>query len=322
MNKEKKFVSLNVQLSLAVILGILLSIVMYVFCAGFGQYLISLRYLSDRAVERNINNAYESLEHYIEERDVKGTDVEKLSAWLKKNDYTYLYVYNNYSTFFEAGWSEQPHTHTSASMADDAYEQSGPSIDRNTFDEDLKNRIVEFADEEYYVFLDIYEEQVWYDVLLIVTIICCFITFLATILVYNATVLRRIKTFSTEVQRIADGDFEGKIHIIHNDEISMLASNVDNMRDAIVEKHKSEKMAWEANGQLITAMSHDIRSPLTSIIGYLDIIEDKKYSDKDELDKYIEACRNKAFQLKDLSDKLFQYFLVFGNKEGVNIGIF
>lgn len=316
MNKEKKFVSLNVQLSLAVILGILLAAVMYVFCTSFGQYLISVRFLSDTAVERNVDKVYESLETYIQEKYVKGTDVEKLSAWLKKNDYTYLYVYDNYSTYFEAGWSEQSNIHSTDITVGDTYAQSGPRIGSDNFDEDVKNRIVEFADQEYYVFIDVYEEQFWHEILTIVTIVCSFITLLASILVYNATVLRRIKHFSTEVQRIADGDFDGEIHIMHNDEIGMLASNVDNMRDAIVEKHESERIAWEANGELITAMSHDIRSPLTSIIGYLDIIEDKKHGDKDEVDKYIDACRSKAFQLKELSDKLFQYFLVFGNREG------
>ena len=61
-------------------------------------------------------------------------------------------------------------------------------------------------------------------------------------------------------------------------------------------------------------MSHDIRTPLTSLIGYLDIIESEKYESKEEEKRYIGACRDKAFQLKDMSDKLFQYFLVFGSQ--------
>ena len=94
----------------------------------------------------------------------------------------------------------------------------------------------------------------------------------------------------------------------------MLADGVNVMRDSIIQKHQSEKDAWEANNQLITSMSHDIRTPLTSMIGYLDIIEGRKYESQEDLERYISSCRDKAFQLKDLSDKLFQYFLVFGNK--------
>ena len=60
-------------------------------------------------------------------------------------------------------------------------------------------------------------------------------------------------------------------------------------------------------------MSHDVRTPLTSLIGYLDIIEGKKFRTEEDLIRYIHSCREKAFQLKDLSDELFSYFLVFGN---------
>ena len=111
-----------------------------------------------------------------------------------------------------------------------------------------------------------------------------------------------------------DGKLNNEIHSMHNDEIGLLATSVDDMRNSIIEKHQNEKAAWDANTQLITAMSHDIRTPLTSLIGYLDIIEGKKYENREQMEKYIHSCREKAFQLKDLSDQLFRYFLVFGNQ--------
>ncbi|NLD10800.1 MAG: HAMP domain-containing histidine kinase, partial [Clostridiales bacterium] len=126
---------------------------------------------------------------------------------------------------------------------------------------------------------------------------------------------RRVITLSDDVRKISEGDLKRNIATVHNDEIGKLAGSVDTMRNAILEKMDNEKAAWDANTQLITSMSHDIRTPLTSLIGYLDIIEGKKFNSYEELDKYIASCREKAFQLKDLSDKLFQYFLVFGNKD-------
>ena len=86
------------------------------------------------------------------------------------------------------------------------------------------------------------------------------------------------------------------------------------MRSSLIQRLINEKEAWDKNSELITAMSHDIRTPLTSLIGYLDIIESGKYQSEEEAMKYVAASRDKAFQLKDLSDKLFQYFLVFGSK--------
>ena len=317
MNKKRKFSSLNVQLTMALVLGILMACVMYVVVSTVGDHMISEIYLSDEAVEKSIGEVYESLEKYIVENDVEADDADKILEWLSDMKYTYISVYDNYSTYFAAGWQGGSGYGTPTKRVD-SFENILPDVPRletDNFYEDVKNRIVAFADQEYYVFIDQYKESLWYNMLKIATVIICFITLLASILVYNATVLRRVKIFAQQVSVVADGDLDGEISNIHNDEIGRLATSVDNMRQSIIEKHESEKKAWEANQELITAMSHDIRSPLTSIIGYLDIIKDKQEAGDNDTEKYIEACRDKAFQLKTLSDKMFQYFLVFGNSD-------
>ena len=317
MNKKGKFYSLNVQLTMAVILGILLASVMYVVVSTAGQRLISEMFLSEEAIERNIGEVYEDLEEYISEHDVQAADTEKLESWLREHKNTYLSIYDNYGSRFEAGWQYGSIYNRNDSIIDyaDKIIPDTDRIDEETFFADTKNRIIEFADDEYYVYIDQYKEMIWYNVLQITTIIICFITLCTTILVYNATVLKRLRTFTEQVSSIAEGNLEGEISTTHNDEIGMLAENVDYMRQSIIEKHENEKKAWAANQDLITAMSHDIRSPLTSIIGYLDIIKDKSDGIDEESEKYIDSCRDKAFQLKTLSDKMFQYFLVFGNPD-------
>lgn len=317
MNKDRKFSSLNVQLTMALILGILMACVMYVAVSTAGDIIISEVYLSDEAVEKSIGEVYESLEAYIINNDVEADDVDKISAWLEDRKYTYISIYDNYSTHFAAGWQGSSGYGTPTSIKDtvETIITDVPRVDPENFYEDVKNRIVSFADQECYVFIDQYKESLWYNMLKISTVIIWFITLLTCILIYNATVLKRIRNFAQQVSVVADGDLDGEISSVHNDEIGRLATSVDNMRQSIIEKHENEKKAWEANQELITAMSHDIRSPLTSIIGYLDIIKDKKEAGDQDTEKYIEACRDKAFQLKNLSDKMFQYFLVFGNPD-------
>jgi len=159
-----------------------------------------------------------------------------------------------------------------------------------------------------------YPEAEWENIMNIVALVLSFTTLLATVLIYNGMLLQRVALLSANIQKVSDGDLEHQVFPLRNDELGALAVSVDNMRTSIIKKHENEKAAWTANQQLITEMSHDIRTPLTSLIGYLDIIEGKKYNSQEELDKYVSSCRDKAFQLKDLSDKLFQYFLVYGSQ--------
>ena len=321
--RKQKFISLNFKMTIVVLIGIALALGMYLFCSWFTGYVTQIRYLSDEAVSQNVGEAYDSLERFIRRGNVKATDSKALTRWIKDQDYTYFFVYDNYKTIFEAGWwvnadSAAPDSalkNEESTLYENVYTDERHRIDEETFTTDVNNRIIEFADGKYYVFIDVYKEQHWQDIMELVTLILCFLTLLITILLYNGSTLKRVGRLAAEVRQVSDGKLDNTIHAIHNDEIGMLAASVDDMRNSIIQKHQNEKEAWDANTQLITAMSHDIRTPLTSMIGYLDIIEGKKYDSEEQMEKYIHSCREKAFQLKDLSDQLFRYFLVFGNHE-------
>lgn len=325
MSKRKRFIPLNLKMTAAVMIGILLAGGMYFLCTVVEEYTVNNIYLSKETIKKEADEAYADLESYIKENDLKATDTKELSKWVKEQKYIYFFVYDNYYNVFEAGWWVNESAEVGTGELGDGQdtftnnsavpENTQARIDESTFDTDESNRVVEFADGKYYTYIDIYKYRQFQDIMDLVTLGLSFLTLLAVVLLYNKSTLLRISRLASEVRQISDGDLDSEIHHRHNDEIGTLAISVDNMRNSIIQKHQNEKDAWEANTQLITAMSHDIRTPLTSMIGYLDIIEGEKFGSEEELKKYISSCRDKAFQLKDLSDKLFQYFLVFGNKE-------
>lgn len=329
MSKRKRFIPLNLKMTVAVLIGIVLAGGMYFLCTVIEDYTVKNVYLSEKTIQKEADRAYAELDEMIKEEDLKATDTKALAQWVKAREYTYFFVYDNYYNVFEAGWwvSESADVGTEQigggedifNSNSDIPEDIQGRIDESTFATDSRNRIVEFADGKYYTYIDIYKYRQFRDIMDLVTLGLSFLTLLAVVLLYNKSTLVRISRLASEVQHISSGDLDSEIHHMHNDEIGTLAISVDNMRNSIIQKHQNEKDAWEANTQLITAMSHDIRTPLTSMIGYLDIIEGQKFRSEEELKKYISSCRDKAFQLKDLSDKLFQYFLIFGNKDSEKV---
>ena len=82
----------------------------------------------------------------------------------------------------------------------------------------------------------------------------------------------RIIRLSEETATVGAGDLEGTITVDGEDEIAVLAEDIDSMRHAIIEQMLSEKRAWESNSELITAMSHDIRTPLNTIMAMNEMI--------------------------------------------------
>ncbi|MBB6445468.1 HAMP domain-containing sensor histidine kinase [Bacillus benzoevorans] len=118
--------------------------------------------------------------------------------------------------------------------------------------------------------------------------------------------LKKIKAFKTiqeGVERIKGGDLQHSIEIEGKGEFSQLAANInsisDGLKNAVDNELKSERLKTE----LITNVSHDIRTPLTSIITYVDLL--KREEDPVKVEEYVAVLEQKSQRLKVLTDDLF-----------------
>ena len=137
--------------------------------------------------------------------------------------------------------------------------------------------------------------------------------FTVFMMLYFNNITGRIRRLAKTVKAVGEGDMDRKIYDGGNDEIGSLAQDVNGMRNSVVENMSKEREAWEANAGLITAMSHDIRTPLTVMMGYMELME--LQNEDPAFAEYLESCKQNAHKLKKLSDDMFSYFLVFGKRE-------
>lgn len=158
-----------------------------------------------------------------------------------------------------------------------------------------------------------YSELDYYNLVYTARLLAVLVVLLGIILLYTSSITRRVQQLSRMVGRVAEGDLEARIQPRGGDELYSLATDVEAMRTSIVQRLLSEQQAWQANNQLITAISHDIRNPLTSLLGYADLLANGQVEDPKLQKKYLACCRDKAYQLKELTDELFGYFVVFGS---------
>lgn len=119
-----------------------------------------------------------------------------------------------------------------------------------------------------------------------------------------------------DVDVMASGDLQHLIQESGKDEIAVLAKNLNSMRESLYTSMEKEKQLQDTNKELITSMSHDIRTPLTSLMGYLDILRYQK-GDKEKEQEYLDKAVMKAQQIKVLSNQMFEYFLVYGQDENI-----
>ncbi|WP_419742671.1 HAMP domain-containing sensor histidine kinase [Paraclostridium dentum] len=123
---------------------------------------------------------------------------------------------------------------------------------------------------------------------------------------YTINRLAYIDEIIEGTEKIKNGDINHKIKLRDNNSLTILAENINNLSDglenAIEETLKSERMKTE----LITNVSHDLKTPLTSIINYVDLIKKEENVQPEYLNDYINILDNKSKRLKNLIEDLFE----------------
>lgn len=119
--------------------------------------------------------------------------------------------------------------------------------------------------------------------------------------------LKRVKSFKAikdGVERIKDGDIQHSIAVDGNGEFAKLAGNINTITDGLKKAVDSELKSERLKTELITNVSHDIRTPLTSIITYVDLLKHEK--DLSKIEEYVEVLDQKSKRLKLLTNDLFE----------------
>lgn len=313
-----KWESMYVRLlKLLLLAGIVSFLFFFLFNQLSEQFIYDYCTTTDYEEQRNLEYL-SRLQDYIEEKRITAKDTQMLGEWVNRQKLISLQVFRNNTLLFDSEYLNTDGTE---------YESSYPSW--KTY------YILNFADGEAEVALfGMYFYQL-YNWAFIVELILAFLLFIAIVLLGIRKTMRYIQNLSEEIGILEGGNLNYEITIMGRDELAALAKSLNEMRQSFRSKIEQEACLIRANQKMITEMSHDLRTPLTSIMLYAEIL--KKYTMPDEMaqsskekhDKsaecksenqaqirnYIEKIIEKTIRLKQMSDHLFEYTLISGGSE-------
>lgn len=138
----------------------------------------------------------------------------------------------------------------------------------------------------------------------VIATICFFIIYF---LLFIKRIVKDMTYISDRIIDIADGKSDEKIIIERQDEIGEIAGRINEMTEQINQLITSERDALQSNKDLIACVAHDLRTPITSVKGYLDLALDTKHYDLEQRQKYVRIAQTKANRLEYLIHDLFNY---------------
>lgn len=294
MNKH----SLSVQLLAGVLVSLLAAALSFGLFFALGNSLLDHTVYGESFAGRMSDRQFRQLQNYVQQEKITTEGLSRLNAWCSRGNGVYLTVYRDETLIYES-----------------------PVAKEGSYDPEEFNIVAEDAEREYELtfsdgvktraFLYYFASDAFYFWTILVSGLLAFAVFSLCFVSLVHRKLRYIQKLKKELDILAGGDLSYAVTVQGQDELSELATGIDEMRRSILQHQQAEDKIRSANSQLVTAMSHDLRTPLTSLLAFLEILDRDKVQNEEQRRHLISQCLTKTMTIKDMADKLFEYFLVY-----------
>ena len=336
--------SLNAKMLYTIMLAASCALLVFGVIYGAGSYALDKYYMSADSVASRKAEIYANFSLYVQDNGITGDDAASIARWEGNTDYVTVVVAGADEDFAPM---EPIESVPAEKSAEDAAVAEGADADISVASAGASDpaersimpmgaptpsptrpRQEVYYSQQYGMLYPMHFSDGIYRIAIsdtsqireaamnrITAVIVASGVFIFIVLGYVGRLTKRIYKLTGEAAEIGGGDLDHEITVSGRDELSMLARHMDYMRRSVIERMGNERRAWQANTELITAISHDIRTPMTSLIGYLGILDEDDFEDKARCHEFVGYSYGKAMELKELTDELFKYFLVFGRSD-------
>ncbi|MBE5863709.1 MAG: HAMP domain-containing histidine kinase [Lachnospiraceae bacterium] len=293
MDNNKKKLSLKNRLVFGFFIGMLISVFVFFALYSVTKILLDDFFSSSSYVSTQEQKYVDSLQKYVTEHGMAATDFTGLRKWAKENEITVFSVSRERVLLYDNSYTgNAPLSETESLQLHKTWQYF---------------HAVEFKDGPADVYIHKnYQRNYYVMALLIISGVSALVWALVLMLSFN----RRIKYVMLLQEEINhQGDLlENSFTEKGNDELTEVARALNHLRNALLDSKAKETQYKKDREALILGMAHDLRTPLTGLRGYLEIIR-RYLEEKDDLVQYVEKALLKTDQIRDLSDKLFDHFL-------------
>ncbi|MDO4340388.1 MAG: HAMP domain-containing sensor histidine kinase [Eubacteriales bacterium] len=257
------------------------------------QYLLSTGHYYDTVIER-----IEEFQRYVECRKLSATDTAALRNWAEERNIVGFTVSRERQLLFDVSYEGE-------------ISPGGKEVSPHTWKVYFP---VTFEDGEADVYIYEGADEKYFRIIFGVSLLISFAAFLAIFISGMKEDVTYIQCLEKEVDMIGKGNLQEQVSIQGEDELTQLALGLERMRKKLKEKEEMEQELRAAQKKLVVGMSHDLRTPLTGLLTYMEVLK-KQQREGNVSEEYLTKAYNRILQIKTLSDQMFEYFFIDSHKE-------
>ena len=274
------------------IMGKFAGLIALAFIASVCLYFLSLSIsnsIIDRMSDEKIDEKIVSeLETYVEENRLKPESRKELWKWCRKRGVdieVYLEGHLVFSSIFDV-------------------EKKQYNMEESEREKE-KARQVRFGDK--YADVVFYPYYHMYDKVRAVEAAASILLFFVITVIAIRKDIEYIHLINEEIQVLEGGDLTKEITVRGDDEITMLAESVNEFRQSMQNQLATIEQLEKSNRIMLAEIAHDLRTPLTSLIMYLDFAQKEIEGREGAAELYLTRAREKSVRLKNLLDQNYSY---------------
>lgn len=295
MNKHFRSLTSRILLDFAIaalISSLIYMVVSEILIDVFAQYAES-----PKVFKRISDEQFEDLQRFADENEIVSTNGKAFTEWNDEHFYVSLLIVRQNEAMCYNSFVSYDMTYTESD--EESFYWGSKVLPVYTY-------YLRLADETCKVYFSGYFDMVYQPLRTVICVLIFMCSFALIFFLLFRKYTFYISDIEENVKSICNRDFSSSISVKDSSELSSLASNINKMSETIQLYFSAEEAKQKEKEQFVKSIAHDIRTPLTAVIGYLELMNISD-ADTEQCNYFLARALDKANHIRALTDDLFNF---------------
>ena len=295
---EKLWHGLRGELLRTILLAVIVSILLYTGLQPVSRVVLQSFYTNSDFLQTKTDAVGTLIQQNVAESGISSRQVRRITDWYSRGDQPggcILRVEKDGVVIYDSALNNVEYYRT--------YSQASKTLDESAY---LRTYPLEFSDGSATLYAYGYFDFAVDEAVRTAEFWLCLVLGIGIVLWAVWKKLNYMETLEQSIRVLEGGQLDYKVPVRGTDELAQMAQSLNEMSASLKQQMEQVQQAQQQRYELVTSLSHDLRTPLTAQLGYLELLAEHRYQTPQQHDDYLNKCVRSCQSVIELSNGLFR----------------